>query len=66
MILRSCLIIIFGALWFSPTFAQSSVGGPSKQKNFVGGPTKQTNPVVPSGRGEVANPTQSLPKKTKK
>jgi hypothetical protein len=66
MIGKCYLIVIVGALWLSPTFAQSSLGGPKKQQNFIGGPTDQKNPVVPPGRGEVANPTQSVPKKPKK
>jgi hypothetical protein len=66
MIGKSHLIVIVGALWLSPTFAQSSVGGSKKQQNYVGGPTIQKNPVVPIGRGEVANPNQSLSKKPKK
>jgi hypothetical protein len=66
MIGRTYFVVVVAAIWLSPTFAQSSLGGPKKQQNFIGGPTSQKNPVVPSGRGEVTNPTQSVAKKPKK
>lgn len=58
------LFVLAGALWFSPAFAQSAIGGPHKQQNYVGGATPQKNPVVPAPRGAtpLPPPTQSAPR----
>jgi hypothetical protein len=41
---------VFGSAFYHPAFAQSSVGGPARQK-AVGGPVKQISPVVPANKG---------------
>src|SRR5258708_14060237 len=55
------IVMILGAFGSAhPAFAQSSVGGPTRQK-AVGGPVKQNSPVVPpikSGSITFSPPSQ--------
>ena len=52
----------FGSAFYHPAFAQSSVGGPTKQNAAVGGPVKQNSPVLPANKGgsiSVSTPSHS-------
>jgi hypothetical protein len=65
------IVVILGAFgnFYSPAFAQSSIGGPLTKQNAVGGAMKQNSPVLPpnkAGTASVNAPSNVTPKRAKR